>query len=77
MNNIYGTPNPGHGGSDWWDISMENKFGGWPPVNERHHSSISRGKSMLSGILAVVCGVVLGAVGGWYLSELCLWLITR
>ena len=53
-------------------------FGGdWVPdrlriVNERHHIPISRGKSMLSGILAVVCGVTLGAI-----LTVILWMTTR
>jgi len=83
VSNIHGLPTSGYGGSDrteidancWRDIPLENKFGGWQPVNERHHIPISRGKPILSSILAVICGVILGAVGGWYLSELILWLI--
>ena len=44
----------------WWDISLENKIGS--PVNECHHIPISRGRSMLNGVLAVVCGITLGAI---------------
>jgi len=34
-------------------------------------------KPIRSSMLAIVCSVALAAVVGWYLIELCLWLITR